>query len=385
MIDVTSTRVRRLTAILAIAALASSSSLAAQQAERPAPGRPGAQPSGWRQHEMNRPKPPEVTPASTPGAPPSDAVVLFDGRDLSAFVNARDSTAAPGWKVENGYVEVARGTGSIRTKQSFGDMQLHVEWVAPDPPFNTGQNRGNSGVILMGMYEIQVLDSYHADTYPDGQAAAVYGQYPPLANASRPPGEWQTYEIYFRRPRFRADGSLQEPARVTVVHNGVLAQNNETIYGPTSPPPPHVYAKHADALPFSLQDHGQPVRYRNIWVRRLPERAEPPAGYVPNAVKLTRAQLRGTAGTFGRQRATNTPAPTAAPTPAFTITVKGDEILVAQGNATPVRAIPTAPDRLWVTGRAAELVLTRDANGVVTAVAEEGSSAPPAVRASPKP
>ena len=350
----------------------------------------GAQstPFSWRQHELTRPHAPPVTPAATVGAPPSDAIVLFDGKDLSAFVRAQrggPGAAAPAapepptWKVENGYMEVVPRGGSIRTKESFGDIQLHAEWAEPNPPQLTGQDRGNSGLILMGQYEFQVLDSYgRTDTYADGTAGAIYGQYPPLANATRPPGEWQTYDIYFRRPRFRSDGSLQEPARATAVLNGVLVQNNEIIQGPTSPTPPYGYVAHADALPLTIQDHGQAVRFRNIWVRRLNERPEPPAGYVPNAITLTPSQLQGIAGTYYIQRAAGPPSPM------YTLSVRGGELYVAVGGgggaARVVRAIPTAVDRLWITGRAAELVLTRDANGVVTAISEAGSTLPPAQR-----
>jgi len=354
-------------------------------------------PSRWRQHELNRPHAPPVAPASTLGAPPADALVLFDGRDLSAFV-AAGRPAAPGapavaptpatWKVENGYVEVVPRSGSLRTKESFGDVQLHAEWAAPNPPMLTGQNRGNSGIILMGQYEFQVLDSYgRTDTYADGTAGSIYGQYPPLVNASRPPGEWQTYDIYFRRPRFRSDGSLQEPARATVVLNGLLVQNNEIIYGPTAPTPPYRYTAHADALPLTLQDHGQPVRFRNIWVRRLNERPEPPSSYVPTAAALTPAQLQGMAGRYWRPRPA-TAAPAAGPAqgppgPTYAVTVQGSDVYVTfggGGNARPVRAIPSAPDRLWITGRAAELLLTRDASGVVTAVREAESNQAPAQR-----
>lgn len=377
---------------LTLAAAASlGASVAGAQVARPV-GQPGPVPSAWRQHELDRPHPKPVTPASTPGGAPSDATVLFDGRDLSAFVGGRgDSATAARWKVENGYAEVVPRTGSIRTKESFGDIQLHAEWAAPNPPALTGQNRGNSGFILMGQYEIQVLDSYgRTDTYADGIAGAIYGQFPPLANATRAPGEWQTYDIYFRRPRFRADGSLQEPARATVVVNGVLVQNNEILYGPTAPIPPAGFTRHADELPLTIQDHGQPTRFRNIWVRRLPERPEPPATYVPNGVALAPALLRATAGEFFRERPAGAPAPAnpaaanRPPAPAYTITVQGSDIWVSTGggggSAPAVRAIPTAPDRLWLTSRAGELVLTRDASGAVTAVSEAGSTAPPAVR-----
>jgi len=169
----------------------------------------------------------------------------------------------------NGYVEVVPGTGAIATKQGFGDVQLHIEWAAPTPAKGEGQERGNSGVFLMGMYEVQVLDSYRNKTYPDGQAGAVYGQYPPLVNASRPPGEWQTYDIVFHGPRFDAGGKLLRPARMTVVFNGVLVQDNVVLTGPTAHQTRPPYAAHPEKLPLSLQDHGNPMRFRNIWVREI--------------------------------------------------------------------------------------------------------------------
>ena len=166
----------------------------------------------------------------------------------------------------------------IETKSTFGDVQLHVEWAAPIRRRGVGQDRGNSGVFLMGQFEIQVLDSYQADTYADGQAGAIYGQYPPLFNASRPPGEWQTYDIAFRRPRFDGSGKLLEPARITLFHNGILVQNNEEPFGPTSWLEWEPYdASRGDRGPIALQDHDHPVRYRNIWLRELPERPAPTA------------------------------------------------------------------------------------------------------------
>lgn len=225
----------------------------------------------WPIHSTSRPQPRVVDPgpfaASMPA--PSDAIVLFDGRSLSEWRSADSANAAARWKVQDGYMEVVSGTGAIASAQAFGDVQLHLEWMAPRPVADEGQDRGNSGVFLMGRYEVQVLDSYRNTTYPDGQAAAVYGQYPPLVNASRPPGEWQSYDIVFIRPRFAADGRLLRPARVTVLHNGVLVQNAVTLTGPTAHKERPPYSMHADALPISLQDHGHPVRYRNIWVRRL--------------------------------------------------------------------------------------------------------------------
>jgi hypothetical protein len=226
----------------------------------------------WKIHDLNRPLPPVVTPgtASTqdaPGIPPSDAVVLFDGKDLSQWLDTNGGPAK--WKVENGYAEVVPKTGNIHTKTPFGDCQLHVEFSEPVPPKGESQERGNSGVFLMGLYEIQVLDSYENKTYADGQASAVYGQYPPLVNASRPPGQWQTYDIIFHGPRFTRELRLARPARVTVFHNGLLVQDNVPLTGPTAHGERPAYAPGPDKAPLALQDHGNLVRYRNIWIRPL--------------------------------------------------------------------------------------------------------------------
>jgi hypothetical protein len=227
----------------------------------------------WEIHDRNRPVPTVITPgtASTqdaPGKPPSDAIVLFDGKDLSHWVQKKDSSPAK-WTVANGYMEVAPKTGDVQTKESFGDCQLHVEFREPDPPKGEDQDRGNSGVFLMGLFEIQVLDSYNSKTYADGQAAAVYGQYPPLVNASRAPGQWQTYDIIWHGPRFDESGKLTRPAHVTVIHNGVLVQDNVEPTGPTGHHMRPPYAKIPEKLPLGLQDHNHPVRYRNIWIREL--------------------------------------------------------------------------------------------------------------------
>lgn len=231
---------------------------------------------GWPMHSPERPQPRLVAPGrgALPVAPPADAIVLFDGTSLTHWRNADDPAQAARWKVADGYMEVVRGTGGIASQMPFGDVQLHVEWAAPAPPTGSGQNRGNSGVFLMGRYEVQVLDSYDNVTYPDGQAGAVYGQYAPLVNASRPPGEWQSYDIVFRAPRFTATGAVESPARMTVFHNGVLVQDNVALVGPTSNQRRDPYVVHPDRLPLSLQDHGDPVRFRNIWVRDL----SPPPG-----------------------------------------------------------------------------------------------------------
>jgi hypothetical protein len=224
----------------------------------------------WKSKDRNRPAPAAVDPGApgtetSPGRAPSDAIVLFDGKDLSKWTQKDGSPAK--WKVADGYFEVVPKTKDIVTKQPFGDMQLHVEFREPAPPVGEDQDRGNSGVIIMGLYEIQVLDSYQSKTYPDGQAGAVYGQYPPLVNVSRPPGQWQTYDIVFHAPRFDDSGKLVRPAHVTVLQNGVLVQDNVEIRGPTATGEP--YKAHAAKLPLQLQDHNHPVRYRNIWVREL--------------------------------------------------------------------------------------------------------------------
>ena len=228
-------------------------------------------PADFPIHSMTRPQPAVVDPGPQPGMrqPPSDAVVLLDGHSLGQWRSA-DSTSQPArWKVADGYIEVAAGAGNIATTRGFGDAQLHIEWMAPVPAHGDGQERGNSGVFLMGIYEVQVLDSFHNITYPDGQAGAIYGQYPPLVNASRPPGEWQSYDIIFHRPRFDASGKVQSPARMTILHNGVLVQDDVALTGPTAHQARPPYVRHDDRLPLVLQDHGDPVRYRNIWIREI--------------------------------------------------------------------------------------------------------------------
>ena len=226
----------------------------------------------WNIHDPDRSLPPVMDPGpgGDPVPAPSDAIVLFDGRDLSQWSDSKGESAR--WKVENGYMEVVKKTGSIRTVRGFGDCQLHVEWASPVSAIGEGQDRGNSGVYLQGKYEVQVLDCYKNKTYADGMTAAVYGQYPPLVNACRPPGEWQTYDIVFHRPRFSDDGSLSRPALMTVFHNGILVQDNVELTGPTEHKKRPPYTVHPDKLPFSLQDHSNPVRFRNIWIRDLEQK-----------------------------------------------------------------------------------------------------------------
>lgn len=223
-------------------------------------------------HDRNRPQPLVVDPGTastqqTPGRAPADAVVLFDGRNLLHW-RQQDGGAAR-WKLGPGYVEVVPGSGYLYTREAFGDCQLHVEFSEPDPGTGQDQNRGNSGVFLQGLYEVQVLDSYRNPTYPDGQAGAVYGQFPPLVNASRAPGLWQSYDIVFHGPRFDASGHLSRPARMTVLHNGVLVQDDVELTGPTGHHQRPPYAAGPQKLPLALQDHGDAVRYRNIWIREL--------------------------------------------------------------------------------------------------------------------
>lgn len=227
-------------------------------------------PVHWPVHDTTRAQPPRIDPgpaSSEPKVPPSDAVVLFDGESLDAWEHPDGGN--PAWTVRDGYFEITPGSGDLRTEDGFGDVQLHIEWMVPASVEGEGQAQGNSGVYLMDTYEVQVLNSYENRTYPDGQAAALYGQYPPLANATRPPGEWQTYDIVFRRPHFDESGQVVTPARVTVYHNGVLVQEGVELTGPTAYQERPPYEPHASQLPLRLQDHGNPVRYRNVWLRKL--------------------------------------------------------------------------------------------------------------------
>ncbi len=208
------------------------------------------------------PEPKMVDPGPV-GGPPSDAVVLFGGTDLSAW-NGGDK-----WLVENG-IATAKG-GGITTKELFGDCQLHVEWAAPEKVESSGQGRGNSGIYLMGQYEVQILDSFDNPTYFDGQAASLYKTKPPLVNASRKPGEWQAYDIIFNAPRFDEHGTLTKPGYVTVLHNGVLVQNHTELLGKTDYEHPPVYTAHPERQPIYIQFHGNPVRFRNIWLREIPD------------------------------------------------------------------------------------------------------------------
>jgi hypothetical protein len=230
----------------------------------------------WMVHDINRPVPPVVTPGQPScdgkvGTAPSDAVVLFDDNDASKWEGVKNPSGPFPWTVGNGYLETVKDAGYIRTKQKFGSCQLHIEFATPERVMGKDQARGNSGVFLMEMYEIQVLDSYNNRTYADGQCGALYGRAVPLVNACRKPGEWQTYDVIFHRPTFK-DGKVDRKARFTIFQNGVLIQDNVELQGGTNWIGPHAvtdYKPHGDKGSLSLQDHGNPVSFRNIWVREL--------------------------------------------------------------------------------------------------------------------
>ncbi|UZK68611.1 DUF1080 domain-containing protein [Sphingomonas sp. S1-29] len=262
--------------ILTIGALASLGGIGVAQDKTPdkpgfrdTPMLPGGQ---WHVHDSERPAPTVVTPAPAPGAAPSDAIVLFDGSSLDAWT----AQGTP-WKVEGGIFTVPARVGgkdsSLSTKQSFGDVQLHLEFRSPTPPTKSSQDRGNSGIWFMQRYEIQILDGYQNPTYADGTVGAIYAWKPPLVNASRKPGEWQSYDVVFERPRFGDDGKLLRPAYITAFLNGVLVQHRQPWLGTTAWRQVGKYEAHGDAAPIQLQDHDSPVSFRNIWVRPLPEAA----------------------------------------------------------------------------------------------------------------
>ena len=221
----------------------------------------------WRVHDADRPYPRVVSPGARRGDPPSDAIVLFDGKDLSKW-------RSPKWTVEDGATYPGPGAGPLISNEAFGDIQLHLEFATPSKIEGSSQDRGNSGVIIMGHYEIQVLDSWENPTYADGQAAAIYGQWPPLVNASRKPGEWQAYDIIFEAPKFDGD-KVVKPAFVTVLHNGVLMHHRKEILGTVEHAKVAHYQPHPAEEPLMLQDHNTLTRFRNIWVRRLTDYDQP--------------------------------------------------------------------------------------------------------------
>jgi hypothetical protein len=297
----------------------------------------GAPDPNWLDHDRDRPQPAVVNPGTfssqeLPGVPPSDATVLFDGKDISPWV-AMDGSPTK-WVVKDGALECVPGSGYVRTAQSFGDCQLHVEWAAPNPPHGDSQGRGNSGVFFgFGRYEIQVLDSYQNKTYADGSAASIYGQYPPLVNATLPPGKWQTYDMVWTAPRFDAEGTLLSKARITIFHNGVLVQNNVELTGPVpwiGRPP---YKAHPERLPLALQDHGNPVRFRNVWVRELGNNRH-------KEFMLSDALLESYVGDYG-QGQWNTVKIRRLPDGLLSLTLGGSEVVLHAESATKFYALTT--------------------------------------------
>ena len=227
----------------------------------------------WHVHDPNRPQPRVVAPGehfSQNANPPADALVLFDGKDFSKWESDKGEVR---WKIQDGYMETTK-TGMIRTKDQFSDFQMHLEFATPEKVEGSGQGRGNNGVLILGRYEIQVLDSFNNSTYPDGQASAIYGQTPPLVNASRGPGQWQTYDIIFEAPRWE-DGKLVKKAYVTVLHNGIVVHHRLEILGTTGHQIAPVYGKPQEKGAIHLYEHGNPVRFRNIWIRNLGEYDKP--------------------------------------------------------------------------------------------------------------
>ncbi len=254
-------------------AIATATAFAAGVGYEDTPQIPGQK---WKVHDKNRPNPPVVAPGETfshQAPAPADATVLFDGKDLSKWQGGKDGKAP--WKVENGYFEVVKGTGDIQTKEKFANFQLHFEWSAPNPPKGDSQGRGNSGLFLHGLYEVQVLDVYNNKTYADGQAGGLYGMWPPLQNAMKKPGEWNTYDVIFEGPLFGDDGKVTRKASVTVIHNGVVLHHKQEFNGPSGHRNTPNYFKYDGTGPIRLQDHGDPVRFRNIWIRPLGEYDRP--------------------------------------------------------------------------------------------------------------
>ena len=257
-------------------------------------------PSGWRQHDKTRPAPEVVTPGESnlPLAPPSDATMLFDGSSLDEW-NGKNGGKLK-WKIVDGAMESVPKSGYAYSKQQFGNCQIHVEWASPVAAEGDSQGRGNSGVFFMGV-EIQVLDSYENPTYADGSAGSIYGQFPPLVNVCRPPGEWQSYDIIFEIAKFDEEGKLTDPAKVTVLQNGVVIQHATRPYGPTD------WILHKEYTPettsaLGLQDHGNPVRYRNIWVRELKPRPAATANPLANAVEMTEEEMEKFVGNWSKKK-----------------------------------------------------------------------------------
>ncbi len=310
-------------------------------------------PTGWKAHDVKRPQPTVVTPSAEIGGAPSDAVVLFDGTDMSKWQDGGGKEAK--WKIVDNAMESVPKSGFVYSKEEFGDCQLHIEFASPENVKGKGQGRGNSGVYLMGAFEVQVLDSFENPTYPDGSAGSVYGQYPPQVNASRGPGQWQAYDIVFRRPRFDNQGKLSEKARITVLHNGVLIQDAVLALGPTQ----WIQHKSYEALknkttgPIGLQDHGNPVRYRNIWVRRLVEEDQlPPEDQYPQAKQLDLELAKKYVGKYGRHR----------------VKLKGEQLFFNFNGHTPLELQPYSTTEFGFKGSAGMMKFKADQEGLPSAI-----------------
>jgi len=318
--------------------------------------------SGYLIHDMDREQAPVVTPGKEFEAP-SDAIVLFDGTDLSAWRTEDGGT--PKWKVENGYFEAVSGSDDIFTKEGFGDCQLHIEWASPaDPAGKDGQNRGNSGVFFMEKYEIQVLDSHNNRTYADGHAGSVYAQYPPQVNATRPPGEWQRYDIIFHRPRFNEDGTVKQPARMTALLNGILVQDGVELTGPTSWLMQKPYEKHPDKMSIKLQDHDSPVRFRNIWIRPLsqPEHLKPiPMKKREHKVALSPAQLDRFVGSYDHNQGDK-------PVPFIVVRREGNQLFATVRDKREWALFAQSETEFVFDNFDGTLTFKSDANGAVTGV-----------------
>lgn len=305
--------------------------------------------TGWKAHDLSRPLPKIATPADEDLSvkPPSDAVVLFDGSDLSQWSDSQGGKSK--WKVKDGVLIATPKSGNLFTKKKFGDCQLHLEWLIPADIKATGQGRGNSGVYFMETFEIQVLDTLTNKTYADGMAGAIYGQYPPLVNAARPAGKWQSYDIVFHRPRFNEDGSLKSRATATVFLNGVLVQDDTEFLGPTTWIKHKDYEKGPDQQRLSLQDHGNPTRFRNIWLRELPgARPGPENPYPSSAVELSDDNMQRLVGDYGD----------------FKVTKSGNQ-LFCRFFQTKMELLPLSESEFLMKKCAGKLVFDFDADGEV--------------------
>jgi len=305
--------------------------------------------TGWKAHDLNRPLPSVATPADEDLTikPPSDALVLFDGSDLSQWSDSQGGKSK--WKVDNGILVAAPKSGNLFSKDKFGDCQLHLEWKTPAGLKREGQGRGNSGVYFMGLFEIQILDTLTNKTYADGMAGAIYGQYPPLVNAARPAGKWQSYDIIFHRARFNKNGSVKSRARATVLLNGVLIQDNTEFLGPTNWIKHNDYTKGPDKQRLSLQDHGNPTCFRNIWIRELTaQRALPQPAYPSPDIKLSEEKLERLLGDYGD----------------FKVTKSGDK-LFCTFYQTQMELIPVTESEFLMQECAGKLVFEFDDDGHV--------------------